>query len=111
MWHPCLEGPRTPSKTTDANLDFALVENALVFDVPNIGRALAHLSPHFTTSLIRVSVVTFITSFSGRLPRGFLTFQHWLLVALLDKHVRRLRLSWTDITCLKMPVRVCCKWF
>ena len=33
------EVPGTPSRTTDANLDFAFVESALLFMVPNIGRA------------------------------------------------------------------------
>ena len=32
--------PRTPSRTTDANLDCAFVENALLFVVLKIGRAL-----------------------------------------------------------------------
>ena len=36
-------GPRTPSRTTDANLDCAFVENALLFVVPNIGGARAPL--------------------------------------------------------------------
>ena len=31
-------GPRTPPTTTDANLDCAYVENALVFDVPIVAR-------------------------------------------------------------------------
>ena len=37
--------PRTASRTTDAILDCAFVENALVFVVPKIGRARAPPSP------------------------------------------------------------------
>ena len=38
-------GPRTPSRTTDANLDCAFVENSLVFVFPKIGRARLPLVP------------------------------------------------------------------
>ena len=38
-------GPKTPSRTTDANLDCAFVENALVFVVLNIGGAQAPPGP------------------------------------------------------------------
>ena len=41
MWRARHRGPRTPSRTTDANLDCAFVENALVFVAPKIGRARA----------------------------------------------------------------------
>ena len=34
-------GPRTPSKTTEANLDCVFFENALLFVVPKIGGARA----------------------------------------------------------------------
>ena len=34
MWRARRGGPRTPSKTTDANLDCAFVENALYFTDP-----------------------------------------------------------------------------
>ena len=37
--------PRTPSRTTDANLDCAFVENALLFVVLKFGRALAPCRP------------------------------------------------------------------
>ena len=37
--------PRTRSRTTDANLDCAFVENALVFVVPKIGRTRAPFGP------------------------------------------------------------------
>ena len=43
MYRARCEGPRTQSRTTDANLDCVFVENALVFVVPNIGRAWAPL--------------------------------------------------------------------
>ena len=33
-------GPRTPTRTTDANLDCAFVENAIVFVLLNIGAIL-----------------------------------------------------------------------
>ena len=49
MWHARPGGPRTPSKTADANLDCAFVENALVFVAPKIGRAWARLAPLFGT--------------------------------------------------------------
>ena len=38
---------RTASRTTEANFDCAFVENALVFVVPDIGRARAPLNPPF----------------------------------------------------------------
>ena len=41
MWGARHGGPRTPTRTTDANLDCAFVENALVFVAPKIGRARA----------------------------------------------------------------------
>ena len=42
-------GPRKQSTTTDANLDCAFVENALVFIVPKVGRARGPLgAPLFT---------------------------------------------------------------
>ena len=44
-------GPRTPSRTSDANLDSAFVESALVFVVPKIGGARALIGPPFTTPL------------------------------------------------------------
>ena len=44
-------GPRTPSTTTDANLDCAFVEKALVFVVPKLGRAPALLGHLFTDPL------------------------------------------------------------
>ena len=40
-------GTRTPSRTTDENLDWAFVENALVFVVLNIGRFCAPLAPYY----------------------------------------------------------------
>ena len=39
------KGPRTLSRTIDENLDCVFVENALVFLVPNIGRAWASQLP------------------------------------------------------------------
>ena len=38
-------GPRTPSRTTDTNLDCAPVENALVWVAPKIGGSWASLGP------------------------------------------------------------------
>ena len=38
MWHVRRGGPRTLSRTTDTNLDFAFVENTFVFVVLKIGR-------------------------------------------------------------------------
>ena len=38
-------GPRTPLRTNDANLDYALVENAFLFVVPKFGEALDPLGP------------------------------------------------------------------
>ena len=34
VWRARRGGPRTPSRTTDANLDCPFVENALIFVVP-----------------------------------------------------------------------------
>ena len=60
----CAGGPRTTSRTTDANLDCAFVENALVYVVPKIGWAWAPLSAPPGLSVVwrsgytEVSVVT-----------------------------------------------------
>ena len=44
MWRGRHGGPRTLLRTTDANLDCAFVENALVFVAPKMGRAQAPLN-------------------------------------------------------------------
>ena len=44
-------GPRTPSRTTEANLDCAFVENALVSIFPNFGWARAPLSAAFVKNV------------------------------------------------------------
>ena len=44
-------GLRTPSKTIEANLDCAFVENAFVFVVPKIGGARASLTPPLSDPL------------------------------------------------------------
>ena len=52
MWRARRGGPRTPSTTTDANLNCAFVENAPVFVVLKIGRA---RPPHLSApSLIAI---------------------------------------------------------
>ena len=56
MWRARHKGPRTPSRTTDANVDCAFVENALVFVVPKIGWAQAPLI------LIRTKTSAFSTN-------------------------------------------------
>ena len=49
MYRTKVGGPRTPSRTTDANLDCLLVEKALLSVVQKVGRARARL--FFTTPL------------------------------------------------------------
>ena len=43
MYRTKVGGPRTPSKTTEANLDCLLVEKALLSVVQKVGRARARL--------------------------------------------------------------------
>ena len=52
-----VRGPRTPSRTTDANLDCAFVENALLFVVPNIGGARAPLGSPLSAPLDSIIVL------------------------------------------------------
>ena len=48
VWPASRGGSRTPSRTIDANLDWAFVEKALLFIVPKIGRSLASWPPFMT---------------------------------------------------------------
>ena len=47
--------PRTLSRTTDANLDWAFVEKALLFVVPKVGRARVPLMTPLTTPCFRIT--------------------------------------------------------
>ena len=50
-------GPRTPSRTTDSNLDRAFVENTLVFVVPKSGGARPPLGPHWLSPVQKTHII------------------------------------------------------
>ena len=58
-------GPRTPSRTIYANLDSALVDNALVFVVPNIGGG------HPFTTPLKLSMVSTLFVIAGEVSDVF----------------------------------------
>ena len=52
-------GPRTPTRTTDANLDCAFVENTIVFVVQKIGRARAPFGPPWVPDIVALGGIFF----------------------------------------------------
>ena len=58
-------GPRTPSRTIDANHDSAFVDNAIVFVVPNIGGS------HPLTTPLKLSMVSTLFVIAGEVSDVF----------------------------------------
>ena len=79
-------GTRTLSRTTDANLDCALVENALLFVALKIGRAL----PPLSTSLVNIALIDYFQNGVSSISEVF-ELSLALFIELLTKYKRHLK--------------------